>query len=61
MIEIMYEKFVENLIARAGKPRALDQGTKHFHQDDPVRSLFIVDEGLLELVRHQPDGISIVL
>ncbi|MHA1153742.1 MAG: cyclic nucleotide-binding domain-containing protein, partial [Alphaproteobacteria bacterium] len=61
MIAIMYENFVEKLIARADKPRALAPGTILFHQDDPVRSIFIVEEGLVELVRHQQDGSSIVL
>jgi len=61
MIAIMYGNFVEKLIARADKPRALAPGTILFHQDDPVRSIFIVEEGLVELVRHQQDGSSIVL
>ncbi|VAW19127.1 hypothetical protein MNBD_ALPHA09-576 [hydrothermal vent metagenome] len=61
MIAIMYESFVEKLIARANKPRALDHGTHLFHQSEPVRSVFIVEEGLVELVRHQQDGASIIL
>lgn len=61
MIEIMYENFIEKLAARAKTSRTFDQGTHLFHQDDPVRSIFIVEEGLVELVRHQQDGTSIVL
>lgn len=61
MIEIMSEIFVEQLIARADKRRTLDQGAYLFHQADPVRSVFVVEEGLVELTRHQRDGASIVL
>ena len=61
MIVIMYDNFIEKLIAWADKPRAYDQGTRLFHQHDPIRSIFIIDEGLVELIRHQQDGTSIVL
>ena len=61
MIVIMYENIVEQLIARANKPRSLDHGTQLFHQGDRVRSIYIIEDGLVELVRHQQDGTSIVL
>ena len=61
MIQIMYEGFIEHLIGTAHKQRELDQGSYLFHQDDPVRSVFVVSEGSIELTRHQRDGASIVL
>jgi len=61
MIEIMSENLVEQLKARANKPRSIDQGAYLFHQGDRVRSIYIIEDGLIELVRHQQDGTSIVL
>ena len=61
MIVIMYDNFIKKLIAWADKPRNYEQGIRLFHQDDPIKSLFIVDEGLVELTRHQLNGTSIVL
>jgi CRP-like cAMP-binding protein len=57
----MYENFVEKLVGRADKPRELDTGTTLFYKDDPIRQIFIIEEGLVELIRHQRDGTSIVL
>jgi len=61
MIVIMCDNFIEKLFALADKQREYDQGTILFRQDDPIRSIFIVDEGLVELIRHQRDGTSIIL
>lgn len=61
MIAIMSQKLIEQLFVRADKRRTLDQGTYLFHQGDPVNSVFVVEEGLVELARHQRDGASIVL
>lgn len=61
MIGIMSEDFVQHLIARADKRRALDQGAYLFHQGDTVSSVFVVEEGLVGLTRYQRDGSSIVL
>jgi len=61
MIIIMPSKFVEYFITKANKRRTLAQDTYLFHQGDPVRSVFIVEEGLVELTRHQLNGSSIVL
>lgn len=61
MIAIMSEEFVQQLIARSNKRRTLDQGAYLFHQDDPVNSVFVVEEGLIELARHQLGGETIVL
>ena len=57
----MSSDFVEHLIARAKRQRPLDQGAYLFHQGDLVRSVFVIDEGAIELVRPQADGIPIVL
>ncbi len=61
MIAIMSDDFVEYLIAKASKRRTLGQDTYLFHQGDLVRSVFVVEEGLVELTRHQLDGASVVL
>ena len=61
MTGIMSEKFVEQLIAMADRRRMLSQGTYLFHQEDPISSVFVVEEGLVELIRHQRDGATIVL
>jgi len=61
MIAIMSEIIVEQLVARALLRRRLEAGEFLFHQGDKVQSLFIVASGLVELMRHQPDGASIVL
>jgi CRP/FNR family transcriptional regulator, dissimilatory nitrate respiration regulator len=61
MIRIMSEGFVGQLIALADKRRTLAQGTHLFHQGDKVSAVFVVEEGLVELTRHQRNGASIVL
>ena len=57
----MHEDIVDKLIAKAVKLSSLTQGAYLFHQDDPVRSLFVIDEGRVELTRHQKNGASIIL
>ncbi len=61
MIKIMSESIVSQLIAMADKRRTLDQGAYLFHQCDPVSAVFVVEEGLVKLIRYQLDGASIVL
>lgn len=61
MIEIMSDDFIERLIARTGRRRSLDPGSYLFHQGAPVRSVFVIEEGLVELTRHHRDGASIVV
>lgn len=61
MIEIMSDDFVEQLIAKADKRRRLDKGSYLFRQGAPVRSVFVIEEGLVELTRHHRDGASIVV
>ncbi len=57
----MSSEFAKQFIARAKRQRTLEQGAYLFHRDDPVRSIFVVDEGAIELMRPQPDGTSIVV
>ena len=57
----MYEDFIEHLIGIPHKQRGLVQGSYLFHQSDPVEAIFVVDEGSVEVIRHQRDGGSIVL
>ena len=61
MIVIMSKEFFEQLIRKTTKQRSFDQGAYLFHRDDPVRFVFVIDEGTIELVRPQPDGNPIVL
>ena len=57
----MQKDIIKQLIAKADKRRMLDRGSYLFHQNDPVTSVYIVEEGLVELTRHQQEGTSIVL
>ena len=61
MIVIMSADFIENLIARADKRRKLDQGAYLFYQGEPVKSVFVIEDGCIALTRYQRDGASIVL
>ncbi|MCC2113096.1 MAG: Crp/Fnr family transcriptional regulator [Hyphomicrobiales bacterium] len=49
------------LLSMAERRRTLDRGSYLFHRDDPVRSVFVVAEGAVELVRPQPDGKPILV
>ena len=57
----MYASFIEALLALSGNRRALPSGGYLFHQGDPVRRVFIVESGSVQLVRHQRDGMPIVV
>lgn len=61
MITIMSDKFIEQLSARAARRRTLPQGAYLFHQDDRVNTMFVVEDGLIELIRRNPEGAPIVL
>lgn len=52
---------VDQIIHMSGIQRPLVKGSYLFHQGDPVKSLFVVGGGLVELTRCQIDGTSIVL
>lgn len=57
----MYKNIVEYIICRTKKQRVLKQGSYLFHQNDEVNTIYIVENGSVELIRHQYDGSSIVL
>lgn len=60
MIAIMLDTLITQLQTLPdGKERSLTAGTFLFHQGDEVASVFLVLEGEIRLVRHQPDGSSI--
>jgi CRP-like cAMP-binding protein len=61
MMVIMSEQIIERLLALAIDPRQLPEGAYLFHRGDAVRSVFVVEAGLVELVRHQRNGAAIVL
>jgi CRP-like cAMP-binding protein len=61
MIAIMSNGFIIQLVLRTARRRSLDRGAYLFHRDDPVRFVFVIGKGAIELVRPQPDGNPIVL
>lgn len=61
MISIMSETLIEMLQALGGRHRQFDAGRFLFHAGDPVRHLFVVEAGEVHLLRHRPDGASLVL
>ncbi|WP_269585426.1 Crp/Fnr family transcriptional regulator [Roseibium sp. Sym1] len=44
-----------------GQSRLLDAGNYLFHQGAPVRTLFLVTRGEVQLIRHQEGGAALVL
>ena len=61
MITIMSEGFIEQLLKKNPHRRPIVRGAFLFHRNDPVRYIFAVEKGLVELVRPQSDGSQIVL
>ncbi len=61
MITIMLNSFVEQLVAGASGVRRVDRGVTLFHEGDRVEKVFVIDQGLVELIRRQPDGAWIIL
>jgi CRP-like cAMP-binding protein len=62
MISIMLKSLIMQLQAMpGGKESSLAANMFLFHQGDEVKSLFLVLEGEIRLVRHQTDGHSITL
>ena len=61
MIGIMCEALIDRVIGIGGAQRALNKDSYLFHQSEPIHSVFVVLKGLVELVRYQMDGNSIVL
>ena len=61
MIIIMSGNFAEQFMKRAEKRRVMEKGAFLFHEGDDVQSVFIVEEGVIELTRPQLDGTAITL
>lgn len=61
MIAIMSEKIISRLRAKAVAHKSFAKGEHLFHRDDPVRTLFLIVEGCVNLVRCQADGNQAVL
>ncbi|MCP4937166.1 MAG: Crp/Fnr family transcriptional regulator [bacterium] len=57
----MSGNFAEHLMERAEKRRVMEKGAFLFHEGDEVQSVFIVEEGVVELTRPQLDGTAITL
>lgn len=61
MIAVMSEQIIAHLRPKAVAERTFAKGEHLFHRDDPVRTLFLVTSGCVNLVRHQADGSPAVL
>lgn len=61
MIAIMSENIAQQIIKRAEQSRLLEKGAFLFHEGDLVRSVFVIQDGLVELTRHQLDGAPVIL
>ena len=61
MIPIMSDRIIDRLLALGGRARALDADETLFRAGDPVRSIYLVMDGVVQLVRHQPHGLQLIL
>ncbi len=61
MIAIMLEQLITYLRPKALGKKSFAKGENLFHQDDPVRTLFLATSGCVNLVRYQADGSPTVL
>ena len=61
MIAIMFDAVTDSFPAALVRTRRIDRGQWLFHRDDPVRSMFFVGSGCVELVRHSSVGKPTVL
>ena len=61
MIVIMSNNLIHRLKLKAEHRINLDAGASLFRREDVVKSVFFVEEGLVELSRHQRDGRLIIL
>lgn len=57
----MSGQLIDFILEIGGVELACPAGRYLFHQGDPVKSIFVVIDGLVELIRYQQDGNSIVL
>jgi CRP-like cAMP-binding protein len=61
MIIIMFQDLDPFLKDLKRRQLAFEPGETVFRQDDPVRQVFFVTAGAIDLVRHQASGASLVL
>lgn len=61
MIAIMSGDLIEKLLEIGGAERRIDKGAYLFHRGDPVAFLFVVLDGVVELVRCQENGNILVV
>jgi CRP-like cAMP-binding protein len=61
MIAIMSDSMGELLKSSGGRRHVAGAGEYLFHQGEPVLALFVVLDGIVHLIRHQPDGGAIIL
>ncbi len=61
MIMILSQELIEILSSISGRTKNFDPGKHLFYQGDRVKSIFIVKQGLVELVRNPLDDDSIIL
>jgi CRP-like cAMP-binding protein len=57
----MSEQIVAHLRPKAVAEKSFARGEYLFHRDDPVRTLFLVTSGCVNLVRYQADGSLAIL
>ena len=61
MIAIMLQSMFEHLSSLADHEECLLAGDTLFRIGDPITSLFLVSDGTMRLVRHQPHGLELTL
>jgi CRP-like cAMP-binding protein len=61
MMVIMFDNIVSVLASLGERKRHFKKGAHLFHQGDPVRLVFVVIEGSVELTRYQQGGNSLIL
>jgi CRP/FNR family transcriptional regulator, dissimilatory nitrate respiration regulator len=61
MIAIMSVAIFERLAALAVRRRGIGKGASLFVRGDAVRALWLVDDGMMELIRRREDGGFLVL
>jgi CRP-like cAMP-binding protein len=57
----MSQDLIGLMMSMNGQERSFDEGTFLFHQGDVVAALFLVVQGCVELIRHQPGGDAVTL
>ncbi|WP_099555903.1 Crp/Fnr family transcriptional regulator [Hartmannibacter diazotrophicus] len=57
----MYADLIDLLGSERSVVHSLKEGMYLFHRGDPVRRLYLVEQGAIHLVRHQADGRGLVL